>query len=171
MKSHQALLLVSTLLACEWIHAASTSKVYRNAEYGFAVHLPEQATIEQAAPPAPAHGAVARLPSGAEIRVDGEYDAAFLGSASAAARRIMEDESFTSSPPLETVRTAGPGARCFGRVSEHKVQRRCIVYRHRPNASAIIYTLALDGSASSPRNDEAVFNRLIRSFRFEPLPD
>ncbi len=170
MKRRPLLLLSSVFLAVASTCAAASSALYRNVEYGFAVRLPPQASVEQATPPAPAHGAVVHLASGARIRIDGQYDAAFLGSASAAARRVMEDESFDPAVPTRTVRTAGPSARCFGRMSDGLLQRRCVVYRRRVEASAIIYTLALDGSAGSPGSDEAAFDRIVRSFRLEPLP-
>lgn len=168
MNVRQVLLITPVLVAVASAYAAPSSQGYRNVEYGFSVPVPADAKVEQPAAPGPAHGVVVHLESGAEIRVDGEYDAAMLGSVSAAARRVMEDESFVPAPRMRTVRTAGPAARCFGRVSDGTLQRRCVVYRARPDASSIIYTLALDGRA---RGDEVAFDRIVRGFRLEALPE
>ena len=149
---------------------------YNNAEYAYGVPIPEGLVGYRMKPPAPQHGFVIGLDEG-EVWVNGEYDAADVGSLEALGAKTAAE--WVASGQLKLVRST-PTTLALIPAREIVLERERadgqINYVHVvtairvvPRGVGIVYTLGLR-ARNATAADEKVFSAVVRSFRLIALP-
>ncbi|NJO14520.1 MAG: hypothetical protein HC877_01855 [Thioploca sp.] len=162
-------LLIAVSINFDYVSAADTK--YLNPEYGFSVMLPESSVRHESQPPAPQHGVAIDLHSGGRIWIDGSYDVSFQGSARAALKQILKEADVKLTNLTKQMKVAHLEAVGTSYSKAQLVSTRVVAYRARSKEIAIIYTFGLDTTRTKQREDDKLFQKIIRSFCTMPLPE
>ena len=155
---------------------------YVNNTYMYMVTIPEEVQAMDTPPPAPAHGFMARVLADhdALIYVDGSYDAAFLNSAERGASEAisyLKEEYGQSVVVLERKRSALPGKRPAIRYKAQytdnstgvtMIEEAVVALRKDSSDEeefGIIYTVTLRTPAYSQKQNHALFEKILKSWR------
>ena len=143
---------------------------YANADYGYAVRIPNGQMAWRSTAPAPNHGFSIYLGDKRSIEVDASFDSALLGSTSAVAEDVANDVNGAQNAKMpETL-----GNRSAERIVQswpNSDRRRVIVARWNDSSGpgdAIVFTLTLETTLATYEQDRKTFNTTVRSFRFTP---
>lgn len=152
-------------------YAAEADVKYSNTEYGYFVLLPKSAARTESQAPAPQHGVAIDLPSGGRIWIDGSFDANFQGSAKAALRQLLVESGGKITRPLKQTKVANLEAASASYSKSKVSSTRVVAYRPRTQAVAIVYTFGLDTTRTKQREDNKLFESVVRSFSLTPMPE
>ena len=138
---------------------------YVNTEYGFRFSAPPGFEVRRLAAPAPNHGAAVEIGRARRIEISAAFDAPGYGSTEALLSARLPDGA--SDRPQR-----GP-ARLGGRAAERAryssgAAAHLVVVRQDPGDEPINYTAELISTRHNMSSDEAVFRRVLASFRFSP---
>lgn len=150
---------------------------YENIEYGYAVNIPDHLKAYRMRAPSPQHGFAIRL-RGAEIWVNGEYDATGIGSLQALGTKTVSELSASDRLRLRRIgptKLGGLPARelvLANDVSATLYRRVHVVTALRavPGSVAIIYTVGLRTETDNT-GLEKLFSTIVNSFRLRSLPN
>ncbi len=160
--------LLGSLLALSPV-VVKADEPYSNAQYGFAVIVPDGWEIRKPESPTPQHG-VLLVRAGRTIAIGANYDALLLGSAEAAMREFLEDNPLPQGGELSAPQLTELGDLQGERVQLTLGQRIdvfVIAYRASPDAddTGIIYSLGLRSDHENRERDTESFDRVARSFK------
>ena len=139
---------------------------YRNSEYGFRLGVPSDCQAWRAAAPAPNHGLRIDLGSGRTIDVSASFDAADYRSTAGLLTATVADYGQVTTRRSKVVLGSKPAEEA--RLEFGGVQKVIIAQRFGPAGDAVNIIVELTTDHPHARNDEAVMDKVLRTFRHTP---